>query len=652
MNAALQKSLTGKTPDQVVAALNRATAAQNKAADKLPGGLAQTLQNQADRSNALAAASSSTAKLAGDVATMFQHSAINTVAELEAKRQQHPETWTTEDQQKLDAALQNTKDWGEGGVSRALLHGATQGVLAWIGGGYSLDAGLRGAGGAAMASLLAPQITREAQKLLNQAGLDNGDVNKPSTLASLIGELAVTGFSSAFGGMAGVTAASVDINNRQLHPDEVAKIRSLARDFAKELFLTGDPSQQEIDWAEGRLMAQALRIVDQEFHDARTFNDIKAQDPLWKNAAFFDDGSGNRLLMFAPGVVNGQNLYYNKDFFAEFRNSYANDYYLALANPREMRYVSREYIAASGFIVVDTTKEMIYPQNLKESERDAKLSNTFTDTALFGTLKGVENLPTGVTQSLVLGPYGPQLPNIVQYSSPEEAQFGGLVTSLFDSVIVARGMGYVEASIPEAASSTQSRGLLTDQKPQPLLLEGPNAQGVGSTTIYGDTAGNVFVGKLPPEAGTQPIEMPPARADQLTAFRNVEVIDSSRKPVGEIDRVTFDPANPGNNIMIEDKNAIGLQNPLNTQTEAQWAQKQIYDKTVARIDALDNTGIETRSTKGGTPVVPTLNDLQTIKNYQFQIDSVDPALQAEVNKQVQALNAKFPNLTFSAKFGK
>ncbi len=57
VNAALQKSLTGKTPEQVIAALNRASAAQNKAADTLPGGLAQTLQNQSDRSNAMMAAS-------------------------------------------------------------------------------------------------------------------------------------------------------------------------------------------------------------------------------------------------------------------------------------------------------------------------------------------------------------------------------------------------------------------------------------------------------------------------------------------------------------------------------------------------------------------------------------------------------------------
>ena len=53
LNAALQKSLTGKTPDQVIAALNRSATAQNKAANTLPGGLLQTLQNQADRSNAL-----------------------------------------------------------------------------------------------------------------------------------------------------------------------------------------------------------------------------------------------------------------------------------------------------------------------------------------------------------------------------------------------------------------------------------------------------------------------------------------------------------------------------------------------------------------------------------------------------------------------
>ena len=150
LNAALQKSLTGKTPDQVIAALNRSATAQNKAANTLPGGLLQTLQNQADRSNALMAASSSTAKLVGDVSSMLKTSADQTVAALGPKEQNG--TITPEEQQQLDAARLQASLWGEDGAARILVHGATQGVLAWLGGGFSLDAGLRGAGGAMAAS--------------------------------------------------------------------------------------------------------------------------------------------------------------------------------------------------------------------------------------------------------------------------------------------------------------------------------------------------------------------------------------------------------------------------------------------------------------------------------------------------------------------
>ena len=227
------------------------------------------------------------------------------------------------------------------------------------------------------------------------------------------------------------------------------------------------------------------------------------------------------------------------------------------------------------------------------------------------------------------------------------------------------GTGLLGAGLTlKSPSGIAESGFGPDLTAKPLLLEGPqqpggllpkpDAQGVGATTVYGDAAGNLFVGKLPPEAGTQPIGMAPVTAEQLTAFRNVEIIDSSGKPVGELDRVKFDPAVPGNNVMIEDKSATGLQNPLNIQSDAQWAQKQIFDKTVVRVDAIENMGISTRPTPDGmgTPVVPTLSDLQTIKNYQFNIDYDKPAFQVEVNKQVQALNAMFSNWTFSANFGK
>ena len=213
LNAALQKSLTGKTPDQIVAALNRSATAQNKAANTLPGGLQQTLQNQADRSNALMAASASTAKLVGDVSSMLKASADQTVATLGPKEQNG--TITPEEQQQLDAARLQASLWGEDGAARILVHGATQGVLAWLGGGFSLDAGLRGAGGAIFAAVLAPLLTKEAQKLLDSAGL--GDPQTRAVLANLIGELAVTGIGSAFGNMGAVTAASVTINNYLTH---------------------------------------------------------------------------------------------------------------------------------------------------------------------------------------------------------------------------------------------------------------------------------------------------------------------------------------------------------------------------------------------------------------------------------------------------
>ncbi len=203
LNAALQKSLTGKTPDQIVAALNRAAAAQNKAATALPGGLLQTLQNQADRSNALMAASSSTAKLVGDVSDEIAKAAFKAAAE-------------ASDPQTAGELLAFAKQWGEGGLGRALLQGVTQGVLAYIGGGYSLNEGFLGAGGAMLSSVLGPILKNEVLRLLNGVGID--DPKAAGLLANLVTEVAITGLGSSFFGTAGaLTAASVNLNNFQPH---------------------------------------------------------------------------------------------------------------------------------------------------------------------------------------------------------------------------------------------------------------------------------------------------------------------------------------------------------------------------------------------------------------------------------------------------
>ena len=261
VNASLQKSLTGKTPEQVIAALNRASAAQNKAADTLPGSLAQTLQNQADRSLAMIAASSSTAKLVGDVSTMFRDSALQTMQRLDGQRQPDG-SLTPELQKEYDAAQAQYDLFKEGGTGRALLHGATQGVLAYIGGGYSLDAGLRGAAGATLSSWLGARIANQAQKLLNGAGLGDNSQTKPGPLASLVAELAVTGIASSFGNTAALTAAAVDIANRQMTKEEGDLIRKLARQYAESRGLcdaNGECSSAALNQAQGELTLQVMR---------------------------------------------------------------------------------------------------------------------------------------------------------------------------------------------------------------------------------------------------------------------------------------------------------------------------------------------------------------------------------------------------------
>ena len=301
VNAALQKSLTGKTPDQIVAALNRSATAQNKAADKLPGGLAQTLQNQADRSNALTAASSSTAKFVGDVASTFWSSAAQTAGKLieESKTR----TLSDEEKKTLADAQQQMEFWGEGGVARIVLHGATQGVLAWLGGGYSIESGLYGAGGAMLATGLGTRVANQAQKLLNDAGLDDPGQVTPGPLANLIAEVAIAGFASSFNSTAALTAASVDLNNRQLHPAEIKFLRdpNLIKEFADQMGIS-DQAQAE------KLLARAgASLVD------ATWKEVYADLPDIQKARDF-------ILSQSVGLSFGN----NQDFFrpsdSDFKN--------------------------------------------------------------------------------------------------------------------------------------------------------------------------------------------------------------------------------------------------------------------------------------------------------------------------------------------
>lgn len=120
--------------------------------------------------------------------------------------------------------------WEEGGMGRAALHGLVG----------ALTGGLAGAVGAGAASVAAPvieQVQAEVRDGLEAAGLPG---NAAGAVASVAGGATAAAVGAAVGGTAGAaTAFNTDMNNRQLHPQERARIRELAqKDPEKEARLT------------------------------------------------------------------------------------------------------------------------------------------------------------------------------------------------------------------------------------------------------------------------------------------------------------------------------------------------------------------------------------------------------------------------------
>jgi hypothetical protein len=133
-------------------------------------------------------------------------------------------------------------------------------------------------------------------------------------------------------------------------------------------------------------------------------------------------------------------------------------------------------------------------------------------------------------------------------------------------------------------------------------------------------------------------------------YRGVEYVDSGGVALGEFDRISGD-------VFIEEKSAhsIGKVNPKTGKpfpgsTPEEWAKKQIFDKTVTRLENLPKA-TATRPTKGGSPDVPDLSSIQHIRKYEFRIDSSTPELKKAVEAELENLRKKYPDWTFNAEFG-
>jgi filamentous hemagglutinin len=120
--------------------------------------------------------------------------------------------------------------WSEGGAYRIAMH-----VVAGAMGG-----GVNGAAGAGASAASAGVMNQVQEKLTNSLIASGMNKETAAATASLLTAGAAATIASAAGGVQGATTGlNVDMNNRQLHPEEKQRIRSMAGgDHDKERRLT------------------------------------------------------------------------------------------------------------------------------------------------------------------------------------------------------------------------------------------------------------------------------------------------------------------------------------------------------------------------------------------------------------------------------
>ncbi|WP_091182539.1 PrsW family glutamic-type intramembrane protease [Paenibacillus catalpae] len=151
-------------------------------------------------------------------------------------------------------------------------------------------------------------------------------------------------------------------------------------------------------------------------------------------------------------------------------------------------------------------------------------------------------------------------------------------------------------------------------------------------------------------------QVPPKDSDDYVhwskaKYKGVELYDSRNGPLGEFDGIDVE-----NGIFYEAKSAEGL-NRIHPktgkpqQTPQQFTDKQLYQKTRTRINNLMEKAVGTRTTPDGTSEIPNLEDIKSIRNFQFQLDGDSPELRAAAENSLNRLRQEFPDYTFTIRFG-
>ncbi|WLH14025.1 hemagglutinin repeat-containing protein [Pseudomonas hefeiensis] len=245
--------------------------------------------------------------------------------------------------------------WAEGGAARVLLH-----ALAGAAIGLSSGNAQSGALGVGASAALMPSISNA----LSGSSLNEKEQNALATLIAMsLGAALGTGSGVSGSVVAGSGAASVDLNNRQLHIVEVNRIKALAGKFAEDQKI----SVQE---AEARLLAQAQQSVDKDFATDHAMVDLGAVVFLRSQAETFVDENGRVMLMFAP---SGKDAYENAGMYGHTWSQFTNE--------------QRAMLSAAS--------------SKTQSQKESEIWDATRNTALAGLGKGVVNYPSDSINGII-----------------------------------------------------------------------------------------------------------------------------------------------------------------------------------------------------------------------------------------------------------
>lgn len=135
----------------------------------------------------------------------------------------------------------------------------------------------------------------------------------------------------------------------------------------------------------------------------------------------------------------------------------------------------------------------------------------------------------------------------------------------------------------------------------------------------------------------------PYRNGGSRSYKEVNIHGNISTELDEVDLL--------NRIIYEDKSAekLYMETLDFPQTEEQWANKQIYKKTINRMEAINQ--MEYSVSIVGSDSVPEMESLKSIKKYIFRIDADTPQLRKAVEKCLEKLREKYPEYNFLVVYG-